>query len=98
MKVKDLIKVLQAVDPEKYVTLSLGNNDEYRAQCAKAELGVGDCLGYLSVDSAVIRGYASDSLWCDIIVQQDNICDLEAAEDKFNEKYEAINHRQHEQA
>lgn len=90
MKAKDLIKVLQAVNPESDVTLSLGKNDEYRAQCAKAELADDGCLGYLSVDSAVIRDDGTGALWCDIILQQDDVCDLEAAEERFNEKYEAI--------
>ena len=91
MKAKDLIKVLQAVNPESDVTLSLGNvNDKYREQCAKAELVSGECLDFLVVDAAVIRDDGSDNLWCDIIVRQDNIFNLGAEADRFDEKYHEI--------
>jgi hypothetical protein len=86
MKVKDLIKVLQALDPETGVTLSLGRTQEYRDTCAKAELTCGDCLGYLAVDRIEI--YPDDGeMWADIVLQQNNLGYLEEEAEKFDKMY-----------
>ena len=50
MKVKDLIKVLQSVDPESELSLEVGYDKEYREKCAKAELAEGECLNYFYID------------------------------------------------
>ena len=63
MKVGDLIKVLQGLNPESSFTLSLGRDDEYRIKCAKAELTCGECLGFrplpsrLGITDASIVGF-----------------------------------------
>jgi hypothetical protein len=89
MKAKDLIRVLQALDPESGVSMSLGNNNEYREKCAKAELVSGGCLEYLSVDT--VKFYNEyDELWCDIILRQNNICELDETAKRFDEKFQRI--------
>ena len=51
MKAADLIKALQAVDPESEVRFCVGDrrDDDYRDMCAKVELIHGNCLEKLSV-------------------------------------------------
>ena len=85
MKAKDLIRVLQVLDPESSVTFSLGNDQEYRDKCAKAELVVGDCLGFLAIDNVVFHD--DDGLWCDIVLFQDNLGYLDDEAKKFDEQY-----------
>ena len=89
MKAKDLIRVLQVLDPESGVSLSLGNNDEYREKCAKAELFSGGCLSNLSVDFVEFHDDDGE-LWCDIIVCENNLYDLDDTAKRFDEKYQRI--------
>ena len=89
MKAKDLIRVLQVLDPESGVSLSLGNNNEYREKCAKAELFSGGCLSNLSVDFVEFHD-DDDELWCDIIVCENNLYDLDDTAKRFDEKYQKI--------
>lgn len=89
MKAKDLIRVLQALDPESGVSMSLGNNNEYREKCAKAELVSGGCLECLSVDSVEFHN-DYDELWCDIVLRQNNLCYLDDTAKRFDEKYQRI--------
>ena len=89
MKAKNLIRVLQTLDPESGVSLSLGNNNEYREKCAKAELFSGGCLSNLSVDSVEFHDDDGE-LWCDIIVLQNNLYDLEDTAKRFDEKFQRI--------
>lgn len=90
MEVKKLIRILQALDPESFVTLSLGRDDEYRKKCAKAELITGDCLEYLDIDRVEIYTDAEDSgeIWADIIVKQNNSIYFEEEASKFDKKYQ----------
>ena len=53
--VKDLIKVLQSVDPESELFLEVGYDKEYREKCAKAELAEGECLNYFYINQINIR-------------------------------------------
>ncbi|MBR3114384.1 MAG: hypothetical protein IKN22_01920 [Bacteroidaceae bacterium] len=88
MKVGDLINVLQRLDPESSITLSLGRDDEYREMCAKAELVCGDCLGWLAVDRIEIYPNEDDSeMYADIVLKQDNLGSLNKEADKFDEQY-----------
>ena len=88
MKVGDLIKVLQGLNPESSFTLSLGRNDEYRTKCAKAELTCGDCLGYLAVDRIEIYPDEGGSeMWADIVLEQSNLGYLDEEAEKFDEQY-----------
>ena len=89
MKAKDLIRVLQALAPESSVSFALGNNNEYREKCAKAELVSGGCLEYLSVDSVEFHDDDGE-LWCDIILRQNNLYDLDDTAHRFDEKYQRI--------
>lgn len=89
MKAKDLIRVLQALDPESGVSMSLGNNNEYREKCAKAELVSGDCLRFLDVDTVEFHN-DHDELWCDLILRQNNLCYLDDTAHRFDEKYQII--------
>ena len=88
-KAKNLIRVLQALDPESGVSLSLGDNNEYREKCAKAELFSGGCLSNLSVDSVEFHDDDGE-LWCDIILRQNNLCDLDDTAQRFDEKFQRI--------
>ena len=88
MKAKDLVRVLQGLDPESHVTLSLGRNDEYRKKCAKAELATGDCLGFLDVDKIEIHPEdGGEEMWADIVLEQNNLGYLEEEAEKFDEMY-----------
>ena len=91
MKVGDLIKVLQGLNPECSFTLSLGRDDEYRTKCAKAELTCGDCLGFLAVDRIEIYPDKGGSgTWADIVLEQDNLGYLDKEADNFDEQYQKI--------
>ena len=88
MKAKDLIRVLQGLDPESTITLSLGRNDDYREQCAKAELAAGECLGYLAVDKIEIHPEnGGEDMWADIVLEQNNIGLLDEEAAKFDKMY-----------
>lgn len=89
MKAKNLIRVLQTLDPESGISLSLGNNNEYREKCAKAELFSGGCLSNLSVDSVEFHDDDGE-LWCDIIVCENNLYDLDDTAQRFDEKFQRI--------
>ena len=89
MKAKNLIRVLQALDPESGVSLSLGNNNEYREKCAKAELVSGSCLAFLAVDTVELHN-DDDELWCDIVLRQNNLCELDDTAKRFDEKFQRI--------
>lgn len=51
MRVKNLVDLLRNLDPNVNVTFQVGNDDEYRQQCAKAEIIDCECLPYLDVKS-----------------------------------------------
>lgn len=88
MKAKDLIRVLQGLDPESTITLSLGRDDDYREQCAKAELATEECLCYLDVDKIEI--YPEDGgkdMWADIVLRQSNFGFLDKEAAKFDKMY-----------
>lgn len=88
MKAKDLIRVLQGLDPESHVTLSLGRDDEYRKKCAKAELATGDCLGFLAVDKIEIHpDEGGKDMWADIVLEQNNLGYFEEEAEKFDKMY-----------
>lgn len=88
MKAKDLIRVLQGLDPESHVTLSIGRDDEYRKKCAKAELATGDCLGFLAVDKIEIHpDEGGKDMWADIVLEQNNLGYLEEEAEKFDKMY-----------
>lgn len=75
MKAKDLIKILQAVDPDSKVTMMLGDvhDDEYRIMCSKVQLASGECLDFLAVKSVCI--YEDSGTYADIVLKQDNYSD-----------------------
>lgn len=72
MKVKELIKILQAVNPDTTVSFQVGgcNDDEYRTMCAKAELASGHCISDLKVLYVEIREEEHE----DEITTWPNIC------------------------
>lgn len=80
MKAKDLIKILNSVNPDSEISLTLGTDRdyEYRKECAKAELVSEECLNFLVIDKVVINndGKDGDDLWADIVLKQDNIIRL----------------------
>ena len=91
MKAKDLIKILQGVDPESVVSLSLGREQEYRDLCAKAELAIGDCLNFLTIDRVEIYEDSDEpEIWAEIVLKQDNILCLEDNAEKFDEQYKKL--------
>ena len=89
MKVCNLIKALQGLDPEASFTLSLGRDDEYRIKCAKVELVCGECLGYLGVDRIEIYPDKEDGvgMYVDLVLEQINVNYLSEKADKFDEQY-----------
>jgi len=93
MKNKDLIRVLQALDPEQEVTFSLGSGVEsaHRTMCAKAELMDGECLKYLNVSSINITMDETDQsvAIADVILFCDNYPDklLEETAERYDEEF-----------
>jgi len=90
MKAKDLMKILNSVNPDSEVGLSLGADGEYeyRKACAKAELVSSECLCYLAIDKVVINDTKEDyGLWADIVLKQDNITDMESYVKDFDKLY-----------
>ena len=93
MKAKDLIRMLQGLEPECIVVLSLGSDNKYRTDCAKAELVVGECLGYLAVDR--IELYLEDEdtepdMFARIILRQNNLGYLLDEAKEFDKTYKKI--------
>ena len=96
MKAKDLIKILNSVNPESEVSLSLGSDEayEYRKMCAKAELLSSACLDFLIIDHVVIHDTKETyGLWADIILKQDNIIDLDDYVKDFKKKYKECDNK-----
>lgn len=93
MKNKDLIRVLQALDPEQEVTFSLGRGVEsaHRTMCAKAELMKGECLKYLNVSGInIIMDETDQSVAiADVILFCDNYPDklLEETAKMYDEEF-----------
>lgn len=92
MKVAELVKILQGMDPELSIGFSVGrdNNDEYRRKCAKAELVYGEILYNLDVDR--IEVYPEDKLddsRYEIVLKQVNFppSDFEQISKKFDNLY-----------
>ncbi|MEE1131019.1 MAG: hypothetical protein UHX00_05225 [Caryophanon sp.] len=92
MKNKDLIRVLQALDPEQEVTFSLGSGitSTHRTMCAKAELMKGECLKYLNVSGINITMDETDQsvAIADVILFCDNYPDelLEETAKRYDEE------------
>ena len=88
MKARELFKILNVVDPESEVIVSVGKNDEYRELCAKAELVTGECLGLLTVESVEILGAEGGSeMFATLILRQNNVDDLLDTAGKFDKKF-----------
>lgn len=93
MKAKELIKVLEAVNPESEVGLQIGGYDnageEYRDMCAKVQIESGECLDYLRIDYAIIHD--DDDVWVNLVLRQNNYNDSDMPDiaKKFDEKYNA---------
>lgn len=91
MKVKELIAILSSVDPMEEVCLQIGLtlDDEYRKQCAKAELIEGECLNMLTIDRVeLVKTSVNESVWPNIILKQDNYGDLDDMEKRFDLEYQ----------
>lgn len=88
MKVGDLIKVLQGLNPDRNISFSLGRSNEYREKCAKAELACGECLGWLAVDGIEIYSVEKGSeMMADIVLKQYSLGSLNEMADKFDKQY-----------
>lgn len=91
MKAKELIKVLEAVNPESEVGLQIGGygdaGEEYRDVCAKVQIESGECLDFLRIDYAVIHD--DEDTWVNLVLRQNNYndCDMPDIAKKFDEKY-----------
>ena len=91
MKAKELIKILEGVDPESEVAFGIGRygDGEYRRRCAKAELMLGECLDYLVIDYVAIHKNDCDNEpWANIILEQSNVGSLSDVARDFDEKYQ----------
>ena len=89
MKAKELIKILEAVDPESEIGLQLGGygREEYRNMCAKVQIEGGELLDFLRIDYAIIHN--DDDVWVNLVLRQDNYNESGMSEiaKKFDEKY-----------
>ena len=89
MKAADLIKALQAVDPESEVSFGIGDkrDDNYRDMCAKGELQTCECLQHLRVETVEI--VSDKTPWAHVVLRQSNISsyDLECYQRDFDKKY-----------
>ena len=89
MKAKELIRVLQAVDPNSDVIASVGHNDENRALCAKAELMTGECISVLTVGSVEILGAEGGcEMYAILLLDQENVDDLWDTAEEFDKLYQ----------
>ena len=86
MKAKDLVRILQGLAPDTEVVFEVGRDAEYRKQCAKAELASGDCLTCFDVGKVEIfvAGEEDDGELCNIILDQCNFLDLNAAAKEYD--------------
>ena len=72
MRVKNLVDLLRNLDPNVNVTFKVGNDDEYRQQCAKVEIIDCECLAYLDVNSlSVFPGDASGNPECAFLILEE---------------------------
>ena len=91
MKAKELIKVLEAVDPECEVGLQIGgygnDGEEYRDMCAKVQIESGECLDYLRIDYAIIHD--DEATWVNLVLRQNNYNDsgMPNIAKRFDAKY-----------
>lgn len=94
MNAKNLIAVLQLMDPEDEVCFGIGdaNDYDYREACAKAELLDGECLSYLKVKDANVSFDTSDGeqLLVYLHLEQFNLPHLYEDAKKFDTKYKLI--------
>lgn len=94
MKAKELIKVLQAVDPESDVLAAVGMNSIYREMYAKAELVTKECLSVLRVDSIEILGEEGGcemSATLNLMqVNVDNLCETAELFDRLYQRREGV--------
>lgn len=90
MKAKELIKVLEAVNPESEVGLQIGGyggaGEEYRDMCAKVQIESGECLDYLHIDYAVIHD--AGDMWVNLVLRQSNYAESDMSDiaKEFDEK------------
>ena len=83
MTAGQMIKILQAVEPETSVCFTIGERytdggSEYRKKCAKVQLEEGNCLGWLEAMRADIFTCQSDEpLQIDFILEQFGYSDKE---------------------
>ncbi len=89
MKAKDLVRILQGLAPDTDVVFEVGRDAEYKKQCAKAELAVGDGLACFDVDKVEIfvEDSNDDGELCKIILECDFL-DLNAAAKEYDEQIE----------
>ena len=92
MKAKNLIKILDLMDPEDEVCFGIGaaHDDEYREICAKAEIVSGQCLNYLRVSSADVdrdTSYNEEKIVLYLNLEQFNLYSLREDAKKFDVLY-----------
>ena len=91
MRPKNLIDLLSNLNPNVNVTFKLGNDDDYRLQCAKAEIIDNECLAYLDVESlSVYPGDASGNPECAFLILKEwnYESNLNKVAAEFNATYE----------
>ena len=85
MKVKDLAKILEGMNPESDITFTLGKDDEYRETCSKVQLLEGECLDYLDVVKVqYFPENNNNPSWADIVLEQYNWIDLDKKAEDFD--------------
>ena len=88
MKNRDLIRLLQMLEPDDEVTFDVGTDAEDRECVAKAALLDGDMLDSLTIHSVTLVPIAN-GLRADITLWQ-KMSDLYETSGRFNEVYEKI--------
>lgn len=87
MTANELMRILNAVDNDTEVLLSIGDSD--REKCAKAELVSSNCLEYLRIGHAEVYKDI-DGLWVNLVLVQDGVSDLDGVAKAFDELYQRI--------
>ena len=91
MKAKDLIRILNSVEPDAEVRFSLGKAEkqEYRNLCAEAELLQGECLQNMTSTGAEVDLFEG-ALFLTIILEQDYYDDLDWVKKEFDKNFKVI--------
>ena len=92
MEIGYLIQLLKSLDPKSSIVFTVGRSSYTREQCAKAELAIGECLDFLTVDMIQIypQENEEDGTLVNIILEQSNFSNLGEAASEFEKQYKKV--------